>query len=300
METITLKNVFLQSQEKLKASLLGLKLPRDYVELQKKVNTHIETLLVSDNEFRNSLTVSDAEVLGLALKMSLSFQKLTLIDCIDFKPLSFQSEFNVEKNPKGESSIVENTLSLLPTVICAFINPWLAMVAGLGTIGVKTIYCKNGSKDAFNIKETRKDISWEITKEEIQTILSGIETLCTDIDNIIIKIQRERKELLNNLNSRLDDYVIEKMYPQILRSLQYIFMEDINNQAKNQNIQNLRFSLQGYGYDVVEYSPSNISFFIKMINPNVSNETMYLPAIVKEINNEKVVVAQGIVYIPKK
>lgn len=300
METITLKNVFLQSQEKLKASLFGLKLPRDYVELQKIVNSHIETLLVSDNEFSDSLNVSDAEILGLALKMALSFQELTLIDCMDFKSLSFQSEFNVEKKAKREPAIVENTLSLLPTVICAFINPWLAMVAGLGTIGVKTIYCKNGCKDAFNIKETRKDISREITNEEIQTILLGIETLCAEIDNIIIKIQRERKELLNNLNSRLGDCVIEKMYPQILNSLQYIFMEDINNQTKNQNIQNLRFSLQGYGYDVVEYSSSNISFFIKMINPNVANETMYLPAIIKNINGEKVAVAQGVVYVPKK
>lgn len=301
METITLSNVFLQSQEKLKDSLQGLKLPKDYAELQRIVNSHIETLLIEDNEFSNSLNASDAEMLNYALRMALSFQKLSLTDSIDFKALSVQTEYKVESSLENDSNtgVVENTLSLLPTVICAFINPWLAMVAGLGTIGYKK-YITKDRKQTVNIKEFKRDISRLITKEEIQTVVTGIESLCKEIDSIIAKIQRDRKDLTEQLNRKLDNCVFEKMYPEILTSLQYLFMENFQTGTKNQYVQNMLFSLQGYGYEVVALSESNSGFFIKKINPNVTKETMYLPAIVKEVEGVKTIVAQGIVYIPPK
>lgn len=55
MSAVTLTSVFLKSEEQLKQSLQGLKLPKDYVELQKVVNNHIESLLIKENDFRNSL-----------------------------------------------------------------------------------------------------------------------------------------------------------------------------------------------------------------------------------------------------
>ena len=301
METNALSNVFLQSQEKLKDSLQGLKLPKDYAELQRIVNSHIETLLIEDNEFSNSLNASDAEMLNYALRMALSFQKLSLTDSIDFKTLSVRTEYEVESTLENDSntSVIENTLSLLPTVICAFINPWLAMVAGLGTIGYKKVYCKN-RKQTVNIKEFKRDISRLITKEEIQTVVTGIESLCKEIDSIMAKIQRDRKDLTEQLNRKLDNCVFEKMYPEILTSLQYLFMENFQTGTKNQYVQNMLFSLQGYGYEVVALSEPNSGFFIKKINPNVTKETMYLPAIVKEVEGVKIIVAQGIVYIPPK
>ena len=45
--TTTLTSVFLKSEEQLIQSLRGLKLPKDYIELQKVVNGHIESLLIS-------------------------------------------------------------------------------------------------------------------------------------------------------------------------------------------------------------------------------------------------------------
>ena len=41
MSAVTLISVFLKSEEQLKQSLQGLKLPKDYVELQKVVNSHM-------------------------------------------------------------------------------------------------------------------------------------------------------------------------------------------------------------------------------------------------------------------
>ena len=102
------------------------------------------------------------------------------------------------------------------------------------------------------------------------------------------------------MDNRLDDCVLEKQYPQIPTSLQYLFMENHKSNTPNQYVQNMLFCLQGYGYEVEIFSESNSASFIRKINPNVTEPTMYLPAIVKEIGGVKSVVAQGIVYLPKE
>ncbi len=297
MSAVTLTSVFLKSEEQLKQSLQGLKLPKDYVELQKVVNSHIESLLVKENDFRNSLNASDAEMLTHALRMALSFQKLSLAESIDFKALSLRTEYKINEQANDNADIIEDFLSLLPTVICAFIKPWLAVAAGVGTIGAKKA-CFRRNKSKVNYREVSKDISREISSSEIENILHGIESLCKEIDEIISKIQRDRKDLLAKMQNKQEGYTLENMYPQLLSSLQYLFMEDLKNDAKNQHVQNMLFCLQGYGYELVEYSLPTSGFFTKKMNPNVSEETMYLPAIVKDVNGTKIVVAQGIVYIP--
>ena len=297
MSAVTLTSVFLKSEEQLKQSLQGLKLPKDYVELQKVVNSHIESLLVKENDFRNSLNASDAEMLTHALRMALSFQKLSLAESIDFKALSLRTEYKINKQANDNADIIEDFLSLLPTVICAFIKPWLAVAAGVGTIGAKKA-CFRRNKSKVNYREVSKDISREISSSEIENILHGIESLCKEIDEIISKIQRDRKDLLAKMQNKQEGYTLENMYPQLLSSLQYLFMENLKNDAKNQHVQNMLFCLQGYGYELVEYSLPTSGFFTKKMNPNVSEETMYLPAIVKDVNGTKIVVAQGIVYIP--
>lgn len=299
MSAVTLTSVFLKSEEQLKQSLQGLKLPKDYVELQKVVNNHIESLLVKENDFRNSLNASDAEMLTHALRMALSFQKLSLSESIDFKALSIRTDYKVNQPQNDNTDIIESVLSLLPTVICAFINPWLAVAVGAGTVGAKKFYRqKNGRK--YVIQEIKQDVSRDISQQEIGTILAGIESLCKEIDEIISKIQRDRKDLLAQAQNKLDECTFEKMYPQMLTSLQYIFKEYIKSGKNNQFVQNLLFSMEGYGYKLVEYSDSTSGFFTKKLTKNVSEATMYLPAIIKSYNEFRVIVAPGIVYIPSK
>ena len=200
----------------------------------------------------------------------------------------------------GKKEIIENAITLLPAVVCAFYSPWLAVAVGLGTVGAKKVYYRRKNGRDYIIQEIPKDISRKITLKEIDAILSGLESLCNEIDEIIAKIQRDRKDLLAQMQNKQDGYTLENMYPQLLTSLQYLFMEDLKNETKNQYVQNMLFCLQGYDYELVQYTLPTSGFFTKKMNPNVSEETMYLPAIVKDVNGTKVVVAQGIVYIPKK
>lgn len=121
-KAISLKSVFTQSEESLKSSLRGLYLPRNYREIQQVINEHITKLLTENNEFKASLNASDAEYLNSILRMSLSFQKLTFSDSINFAELSVVYEYDIRGN-KENADVLENTITLLPTVITAFFNP---------------------------------------------------------------------------------------------------------------------------------------------------------------------------------
>ncbi len=301
MSATTLTSVFLQSEGTLREELKKKYLPKDYAEIQKTINKHIIDLLSGDNDFKNSLNASDAELLNAALRMALSFQQLSLSESIDFNALSTKTEYSVDQtNGDGsENDIIENTLSLLPTVICAFINPWLTLAVGGGTVLVKrVIKTKGGHRREVLVKEKKVDVSHVISDNEINAIISGIKNICEEVDGIISKIQRDRKDLIAQMENKLNDCTLEKMYPQVLASLQYLFMENLRSEDKNQYVQNMLFNLQGYGYNVVEYSDTTAGFFSKKVNPNVSEITMYLPAITKDIQGTPSVVTEGIVYIP--
>lgn len=300
MNQITLTSVFLESKSELYSKLESLSLPKDYKEIQNVVNNHITRLLSGDNAFKESLNASDAELLNSALRMALSFQQLNLAGSIDFKTLSTKTEYDADNNEgKDANEILENTLTLLPALICAFINPWLTLAVGGGTVLVKkSIKMKSGGRKEVFIRERKVDLSHRISENEINAIVIGIENICSEVDGIISKIRHDRIDLEQKMQNKLDDCSIEKMYPQILSSLQYLFMENMKSEEKNQYVQNMLFNLQGYGYRVVEYSPVDAGFFCKKINPNVKEETMYLPAIVKDVKGLPVLAAEGIVYIP--
>lgn len=300
MVLTTLTSVFLESKGDLRSRLEPLCLPKDYKEIQSIVNNHITRLLGGDNAFKESLNASDAELLNSALRMSLSFQQLNLADSIDFKALSTRTEYDVEdKGAKNANDIFENTLTLLPALICAFINPWLTVAVGGGTVLVKKVFkTKSGGRKEILVRERRIDVSHQISGKEIDAIITGIENICSEVDSIIAKIRRDRIDFEQKMQNKLDACSIEKMYPQILSSLQYLFMEDMKNDTKNQYVQNMLFNLKGYGYRVVGYTAADAGFFAKKPNPNVTKETMYLPAIVKDTASTPTVAAEGIVYIP--
>lgn len=301
MEEKTLTTVFSQSTGELREELSKKFLPKDYAEIQKAINQHIIHLLAGDNVFKNSLNASDAELLHAALRMALSFQQLSLSDSIDFKALSVKTEYDMtdRESRENDNDIVENAISLLPTVICAFINPWLTLAVGGGTILVKRIIkTKSGKRKEVLVREKKTDVSHKLSNQEIDTIINGIHNICNEIDGIIAKIQRDRKDVVAQMQDKLDACTIEKMYPQILASIQYLAKEDMDKDVKNQYVQNIIFNLQGYGYEVVSYNASTAGFFTKKGNPNVTEETMYLPAVIKEVEGNKVAVAEGIVYTP--
>lgn len=299
MESISLKNVFIQSEESLKSSLRGMYLPRDYKEVQQVINEHITKLLTENNEFKANLNASDAEYLNSILKMSLSFQKLTISDSINFAELSTVYEYDIKENNNGNADVLENTITLLPTVITAFFNPWLALVVGGATVLYKKV--NPSEKGKPQITKRKVDRSKPITEDMLSDISDAIRNICKEIDIVIEKIKRDRSDLIAKYKNEVENKTLEKMYPQILTGMQYLYMENAKNEQKNQNIESMLFQLGVYGYKVLEYSVENDNHFSHQVKFGIEKPEMYLPAIVKENEDGTLTTAiEGILYIAQQ
>lgn len=296
---ISLKSVFTQSEESLRSSLCGLYLPRNYKEIQQVINEHITKLLTENNEFKASLNASDAEYLNSILRMSLSFQRLTFSDSINFAELSTVYEYDIKENNVGNADVLENTITLLPTVITAFFNPWLALAVG----GVTVLYKKVNPSEKVKPQITKRkvDRSKPITEDMLSDISDAIRNICQEIDMVIEKIKRDRSELVAKYKDEAEDKTLEKMYPQVLTGMQYLYMENAKNEQKNKNIESMLFQLGVYGYKIIEYSSRNDHHFTHQAKYGIEKPEMYLPAIVKEnVNGTLTTAIEGIYYIPQK
>lgn len=295
---ISLKSVFTQSEESLRSSLRGLYLPRDYKEIQKIINEHITKLLTENNEFKASLNASDAEYLNSILRMSLSFQKLTFSDSINFAELSTVIEYDIKENNEGNADVLENTITLLPTVITAFFNPWLALAVGGATVLYKKV--KPTEKGKPQITKRKVDRSMPITEDMLSNISDAIRNICKEIDTVIEKIKRDRSDLIAKYKDEVENKTLEKMYPQVLTGMQYLFMENLKSEVKNQNIESMLFQLGIYGYRILEYSNENSTYFTQQIKYGIDKPEMYLPAIVKESEDGTFTTAiEGVLYVPQ-
>ena len=300
METIiSLKDVFMQSDELLKSLLRGLYLPRDYQEVQRIINEHISKLLTENNDFISKLNASDAEYLNSLLRMSLSFKRLTFSDSINFSDLSTVYEYDINEAKGRNTDVLENTVTLLPTVISAFFNPWLALAVGGATIIYKKI--NPSEKGKTQIIKKKIDKSKPIGEDLLSDISNTIQSICEEIDKIIAKIRRDRSDLISKYKYEVENKTLEKMYPQILTGIQYLFMDDLKNEQKNQHIESMLFQLGIYGYKVLEYSLETSPFFTQQVKYGIEKPEMYLPAIVKKNEDETLsLAAEGILYVPQK
>lgn len=293
MERKKLQEIFKESSSGLREKLSSLKLPKDYELLQGIVSNHIKSLLSSGSEFWSSLNKSDAELLNAALKMATEYQKLTLSDTIDYRELSKKME---SEPVNTEVSVISETMNLLPTAICAFINPWLACVIAGATVGYK-MYSGTNKKPSLT-RVVERDLSAPIKPETISAIVNAIEDICVQVDNIIMKNQRNIEEISSRYASEFEAYTLEKKFPHILSAFQYLMAEK-TIPADSLVMQRIVMSLKAYGYKIVDYSHKTDSLFSKQPKSGISEPEMYLPAIVREDGKgAETVSMEGVLYVP--
>lgn len=302
MESISLKNLFEKSKISLESNLRGKKLPQDYQQIQNMVKENFENLLTSD-EFRVNLIDADIKLLNSIIRIYTLFNKTSILDSIDYEGLSKHTEqsISIKDNNTVEDSVKE-FLYLVPTLVSAFIRPWLTIPVAIATIGYKHSRRNRAKNHNVNITSKEIDESFPITEELIAAIIDALDKLCEEIDDIINRAKHNRKEIRDHYEAILANCSLDKMYPQLLKSLQYIWKAKTENSPKfDQYVDMLISDFENYGFKIVELTEETRPYFIFKGNPKISQETMYLPAIVKydEENGNKLI-ENGIVYIPKQ
>lgn len=296
MDTIMLSDLFRRTSDNLRAELSQFKLPRDYELIQETVSNHINSLFAEGGDYWLSLNKSDAELLSSAMKIATCFQKLTLSNQVNYKELSKKVKQNAVEDNSSEAEIIANAMTLVPTIICAFINPWLAFAVGGATLGYKTVSGKSKDKTT---KTEITDISKNLSSDTISLIISTLEEICSQVDAIIQKNRSNISELKHRFEEEKKEFSLDAKYKELLKEIQYLYVKD-SLSSINDTIQNLVMTLNIYGYSIVSYSPDKDVHFTKQIKHGISEPTMYLPAIIKETEDGKMVTAiSGVLYIPQ-
>lgn len=302
MQTTKLKDVFLVASGELEDRLRGKLLPRDLRDVQDIIGEHVRALLAGDNDFVMSLNTSDTQLLRSVLAMAAGFQKLSLTGGIDFARLSAQAEHAVE-SPAAKvrtasaapTDVWTDLVSAIPTVICAFINPWLTLAAAGATVAVRCASRHSNEPQPRAPRRKGKAVSVMVDVAEVTARLADI---CEEVDNIIDKIRRIHKEAERALADALGKKNLENMYPGLLNAVQYLAAEDT---GQSDAMKQLIFELRKYGYRVEKWPEGDARYFEKQPNPKVAKTEMHTPAIVKTDDaGHDTLVAQGILFVPQQ
>ena len=78
METHTLASMFEVNKQALEKELVGLNLPKDANEIQKKVSKYLNSMFENDGEFRQHLTQAEDYILQAALGLLNAQQNIAL------------------------------------------------------------------------------------------------------------------------------------------------------------------------------------------------------------------------------
>lgn len=260
MEAISLKQLFEQSKDNLRDQLRGKKLPRDYQQIQEVLKSTFLDLLAGDNEFRLSLIDTDVKLLNSLIRIHLPSYDASINDSIDYVRLSKQK-------------------------IKTWISDWQFLI-------FQSISGRYAEKEIEN--------SFPITEDLINGIIGELETICAEIDDILKRVKNNREEIKKHYDELMRDCTLDKMYPQILATLRYVWKENKTESSHNKHVDTLIDDFENYGYKVVELSADTRSYFTFKMNTKVDSEEMYLPAIIKIFDGKNEIVEKGIVYVPEQ
>ncbi len=303
MESVSLQEIFEKYKEILCNKLKAKRLPRNFVQIQSEIQSFFTEILTMDSKFRDQLIDADIQLLNSVIRMynyNCSYS-VPLNEKIDYVNLSSHTEKEfVSENTSRSKMLMQDTFTLLPALISSFITPWLTIpVAGV-TVGVKNYVIKQTVPAKINVLESEVDDSQGITGELIECIVGALDKLFREVDSIIALARKNRKEIKSNYEEQLAKCTLDKMYPQLLETLRYLWKEN-NALGSRRMVEEFIKDFEAYGYIIVEFNTDNRGYFSFNENPKVIEEVMYLPAIVrKEPNGKEEIIEKGIVYIPSK
>jgi len=305
----SLVELFDRNKQELIDKLSTLVLPNDMEKIQEVCSSFFDKLLSLNHDFRQSLTSSEDEMLKCVIDIikaqsyhiPYSKEDVSLSQLCDKSIANDRTKVYATAGIGGvvaAGSAALSGASLLGTMLTFALGTFL-----VGFIAYFIDNRKVGISHQNNHDEKVKYTSVNtLSKEEINTLVSYISTMCKGIDSFIHRYKSDIAEVINGYEERLQAKVFEKQYPAILESLQAMFGKMHTSSDKELPLyvacENVASTLESLGYTHIVYSPqlNNDLLFKKRESDYVSEVQMYLPAIMRGEN----IILQGLIFIPRK
>ena len=310
----TLVSLFNNNIETLEKQLAGLMLPKDAERIRKVIAEYFNTLLESNNYYRQSLTQSEDYVLQAALSL-LGAQQEIAKAVVTENAMPKSAEFDKSKfkkttahpltefaniNIKAEKALVASAGGSL--IGCAILGGWGAVIGSIAGTAL-TVYLtqvemqkKEKQQEVFN-----KPIEIA-TPVDIQQMTKIVARICERVDSLVETFRAQINRVVEKYEGQ-EKPTFEKEYRPLLEELQSLIGYERTHEHNDEKsmrklkerIEDIVETLENYNLTIVDYSNEASCFFEKISSPNTQELKMVYPAVVKDGN----VVLLGKVFIPE-
>lgn len=313
----TLKELLRSRKEELSQKLAEYYLPKDAPLVLSTVENHLNELLNSEGEFRQSLTQSEDYILQAALSLLNAQQSMMgEFAAIGAKCNTEEKTSSPKTNavlPNKKASVIEK--EKFPYVIggsavgsavgSLMLGTWGAVFGAIAGTALLLYYSSNQGLSAkraaiSSIPSTQKSASKQ-EKIDVEVFVGIVENICDNVDMLIQTFRAQVNRVVDKYES-MEKPVLEKEYRFLIENIQTLVgykrthSEDEKYLSKLQlRIEDLTETLENYGLSVEDYTEEHRSWFEMVESPKAQADQMVYPAIVK--NGQ--VVLQGKVFIPE-
>ena len=252
----TLKSVFEQSKATLTTQLESLSLPRDAQKVQDIVSCHLDDLLDSAGEYRQTLTQSEEFILLSAMNLLQAQQ--TLIGAIIKRHNDQNNSDKTEPiySKKGHVTKEQTPFILGGTAIggaagALIFNTWGALVGAIAGTAIVLYYASNQEPKTRKVQTSTltnaKPVERRINVEAFLTIVGSI---CENVDDIIETYRVQVKRIQNSYEQK-EKPTLQSDYGLLLDQIANVCRVcEVNKDSVPAKIQNavdlLKESLENY------------------------------------------------------
>ena len=249
METHTLASMFEVNKQALEKELVGLNLPKDANEIQKKVSKYLNSMFENDGEFRQHLTQAEDYILQAALGL-LNAQQNIALEINNPKTEAVSSQKSEKKNINPYTSLIGTTVG---GALGAFGGTWGAVFGAIAGTAV-VLYCATAMP-----KPQTQTVSTAKPTIRTEVFLDIVKNICDSIDNLIETFRTQIKRV-ENVYEQKEKPSLQKNYSLLLTSIQELVIAsntECDDKEKKlhrleKKVNDLAESLENYGVAIVD------------------------------------------------
>ena len=311
MEQKKLKALFESIRPELETKLSSMTLTKDSVKIQETIVEYLNSLLDENGEYRQNLTLSEDYVLQAAISL-LNAQQAMALEFISntqtthenkpTKPKVSMSEQQKGKGLKREQyPIALGGTALGGAAGAIALGTWGAVFGAIAGTAIALYYASKSPQQSSEPAPIQ-DIAYSQDDDstmDVSVFLEIVGKICESVDTLIGTFRAQIGRVVDKYKSQ-EKPTLESDYQGLLENVQALLgayamdATNVNRQKRiEQRIELLAEGLDNYDLQSVNYNGSNKNLFNFQPSANVSEDTMVLPAIVK---NDKVIL-KGKVFV---
>lgn len=305
----SLTAIFDRDQAILKEKLQGLNLPSDSSRIQNIINDYLNEIFKNEGDFRQGLTQSEDYILQAALSLLNAQRSITkeitpsiVLQGIEPKQQPLQKASKGLK--KEQYPIALAGTSLGGGIGGALLGTWGAVFGAIAGTAVVLYYASAESEakpstKMISIKEEKPSIVQ--FPLDVDLFISIIKSICESIDSLIDTFRSQINKVIHKYENQ-EKPSLEREYRFLLEGIQSLigYKRAHSEEEKflkkiQERIEDMAELLDNYNLTVEDYSEEHKHWFDVIENPNTTELTQVLPAIVRCEN----VVLKGRILVPE-